>query len=136
MIFYNITNYTIFDHTMQGIILLDYAENVRQVEEEEKTKFLMSLLEQMGVPIDFWDGSIPLSVDQKIKLRTILAKNNASVIDNAEGLKIYVGHNLFGEFYKSTYKLKKDLSQLDPKKQIFTEMTINFWTIFEEKQKE
>jgi len=121
---------------MQGTILLNYNESVKQIEEEEKLSFLRNLLEQMGVPIDdFWTMGTKLSIDQKVKLRTILATYGIQVIDDLDGhMQIYVERELVGEWFKSTYKLKRDLRELDPKKQLYMEMTINFWTIFEEQE--
>ena len=118
---------------MQGIILLSYDENVKQVEEEEKSRFLRSLLEQIGVPIqDFWTTDNTLSTDQRIKLRSILATYNIQVIDNLDGhMQVYVEQELVGEWFKSIYKLKRDLQQLDRKKQLYTELSIKYWTIFE-----
>jgi len=122
---------------MQGTILLNYDENVKQVEEEEKSRFLKNLLEQMGVEVDsFWTTETALSIDQRIKLRSILATYMIQVIDDLDGhMQIYVQDELCGEWFKSTYKLKRDLRQLDPKKQLYMEMTINCWTIFEEQEK-
>ena len=121
---------------MQGTILLNYNENVKRIEEEEKLSFLRNLLEQMGVPVDdFWTISTGLSIDQRIKLRTILTTYGIQVIDDLDGhMQVYVERELVGEWFKSTYKLKRDLRELDPKKQLYMEMTINFWTIFEEQE--
>jgi hypothetical protein len=121
---------------MQGTILLNYNENVKQVEEEEKTRFLRGLLEQMGVPVEeFWTTDTSLSIDQRIKLRNILATYGIQVIDDLDGhMQVYVDKELVGEWFKSTYKLKRDLRELDPKKQLYMEMTINFWTIFEQQE--
>jgi len=122
---------------MQGTILLNYNENVKQVEEEEKSRFLRNLLEQMGVEVDdFWTSETALSIEQRIKLRSILATYGIQVIDDLDGhMQIYVERELVGEWFKSTYKLKRDLRELDPKKQLYMEMTINFWSIFEEQEK-
>jgi hypothetical protein len=122
---------------MQSIILLNYDENTKQVEEEEKIKFLRNLLEQMGVPIDdFWTAGTSLSIDQRVNLRTILATYAIQVIDDLDGhMQVYVERELVGEWFKSTYKLKRDLRELDTKKQLYMEMTVNFWTIFEEQEK-
>lgn len=122
---------------MQGTILLNHNENVKQVEEEEKSRFLRNLLEQMGVPVqDFWTTDTVLSIDQRIKLRSILATYSIQVIDDLDGhMQVYVEKELVGEWFKSTYKLKRDLRQLDPKKQLYMEMIINCWTIFEEQEK-
>ena len=119
---------------MKGTILLNYNENTKQVEEEEKTRFLKTLLEQMGVPItDFWTADTSLSIDQKIKLRGILATYAIQVIDDLDGhMQVYVEGEKVGEWNKSTYKLKRDLRQLDPRKQLYLEMEVDCWTIFEE----
>jgi hypothetical protein len=91
----------------------------------------------MGVPVqDFWTTDTVLSIDQRIKLRSILATYSIQVIDDLDGhMQVYVEKELVGEWFKSTYKLKRDLRQLDPKKQLYMEMIINCWTIFEEQEK-
>lgn len=121
---------------MKGTILLNYGDSTRHVEEEEKMRFLKDVLDQMGVPInDFWNTDEPLSIEQKIKLRAILATYSVQVIDDLDGhLQIYVDDELVGEWNKCTYKLKRDLRQLDPRKQLYLEMTVDFWTIFEDEQ--
>lgn len=118
---------------MQGAILLNYGENIKQVESEEIRKFLHSLLFQIGIPLEgIWDTDDELKIDQKIKLRSLLAKHNIQVIDDMNGhVQVYVDELLVGEWFKCTYTLKRDLSELDRKKQLRMEMHINFWTIFE-----
>lgn len=119
---------------MKGTILLNHNENVKQVEDEEKTRFLKSILEQMGVPIqEFWTSDAPLSVEQKIKLRNILVTYGIQIVDDLDGaMQIYVEKEKVAEWYKSTYKLKKDLRELDPRKQLYLEMEIECWSLFED----
>ncbi len=119
---------------MKATILLNHNENTKQVEDEEKTRFLHGILEQMGVPIgEFWTTDGPLSVDQRIKLRGILAAFGIQVIDDLDGhMQIYVEGELVAEWHKCTYKLKRDLRQLDPRKQLYLEMNISCWSLFEE----
>lgn len=121
---------------MKGTVLLNYDENTKQVEEEEKTRFLKDLLEQMGVPInEFWNVETSLSVNQKIKLRGLLATYQIQVIDDLDGhMQIYVDDQLVGEWNKCTYKLKRDLRQLDPKKRLYLEMQVDYWSLFEESE--
>jgi hypothetical protein len=38
------------------------------------------------------------------------------------------------EWFKSTYKLKPDLGQLDRKKRLYLEMSVNCWSLFEESE--
>lgn len=123
---------------MKGTLLLNYGENTKLVEEEERYRFLHAILEQMGIPIsEFWsDGSL-LSVDQKIKLRNILSTYSVLVIEDLDGhMQIYVDNELVGEWFKCEYKLKKDLRQIDPKKKLYLEMQVNYWSIFEEQESE
>ena len=119
---------------MQGTILLNCNENTRKVEEEEKNRFLRSLLEQMGVPIEeIWEDDLPLSIDQKIKLRTVLSTYSVQIVDDFDGLlQVYVEGEVVGSFHKPTYKLKRDVSEIDPRKQLYIEMTITYSSLFEE----
>lgn len=121
---------------MKGTILLNYDDNTKQVEEEEKTRFLKTLFEQMGVPIsDFWTSDDSLTVNQKIKLRGILTTYGIQVIDDLDGhMQVYVEGEKIGEWNKCTYKLKRDLRQLDPRKQLYLEMEVDCWTIFEDEE--
>lgn len=119
---------------MKSTILLNYNENTHKVEEEEKSRFLKSIIEQIEIPIgDFWIDDTPLSVENRIKLREILTTYNIQVIDDLDGhMKIYVDSELIGEWHKCTYKLKRDISQIDHRKQLYLEMEINCWSLFEE----
>jgi hypothetical protein len=123
---------------MKATILLNHSENTKNVEEEEKTRFLHSILEQMGVPIqEFWTQDGPLSIDQRIKLRGILATYGIQVIDDLDGhMQVYVEGEKVAEWFKCLYKLKRDLRQLDPRKQLYLEMEVNCWSLFEESEQE
>ena len=122
---------------MKQIYLLSADENTAKVEEEEKTKFLRAMLEYMNIPIsEFWTTDDPLTVDQRIKLRSILSSYNVSVIDDLSGeMQIYVEKDLVGNWHKPYYKLKTDLRQIDPRKKYYLEMETDFWTIFEDENK-
>ena len=119
---------------MKATILLNYNENTRQVEEEEKTRYLKDILERMGLPIqEFWTTDNSLSIDQRIKLRDILVTYGIQVIDDLDGnMQIYVEGEKVAEWFKSSYKLKRDLRQVDPRKQLYLEMYVECWSLFEE----
>jgi len=123
---------------MKATILLNHSENTRRVEDEEKTRFLRNILELMGVPIqEFWSSDEPLSVEQRIKLRNILATYSVQVIDDLDGhMQVYVENEKVAEWFKCTYKLKRDLRELDPRKQLYLEMEVNCWSLFEEAEQE
>lgn len=126
---------------MKGTILLNHNENFRIVEDEEKQRFLRDLLSQMGVPIsDFWNDETSLTVDQKIKLRSVLTTFRVQVIDDMDGhMQVYFTDDngeteLVGEWFKCSYKLKKDPSQKDPKRQLYLEMEVSCWSVYEEQE--
>lgn len=116
---------------MKQIILLNVGENTSKIEEEEQYRFLRSVLESSGIPLDFWQEDIP---DQEtiIKLRSVLESFNVIVLhDNESGMKVYVEKDLIAEWKKPYYILKKDLSAIDPKKVLYMEMHIETITIFD-----
>jgi len=121
---------------MKASILLNYDENTHQVEEEEKLRFLQSILEQMGIPIqEFWTHQTTLNIGQRIKLREILSTYGIQVIDDLDGhLQMYVEGDLVAEWFKPTYKIKRDLRERDPRKQMYLEMEVNCWSLFEENE--
>ena len=107
---------------MKGIILLNYNEDTRQVEDEEKARFLRDFLErcfdsspEVAEQIaTIWSIDGPLSAPQKVKLRNILTTYNISVIDDLDGnLKIFLENEPVAEWHKPSYKLKKELQIMD-----------------------
>jgi hypothetical protein len=122
---------------MEATILLDKNEDTRKVEEEEKSKFIRNILGEIGLPVDeFWvNPEKTLDVHEKIKLRQILNAYNIIIIDDLGGeMQIYVDNDLVAEWKKSSYKLKKDLRQINPNKRLYLEMKIDCWSIFEQEQ--
>jgi hypothetical protein len=124
---------------MKGTILLNHYDNTHQVEGEEKSRFLRGLLEQMFENTDvvdqieeIWTDDIILAPAQKVKMRELMTTYNIQVIDDHDGiLKIYVEGELIGQFFKPKYRLRRDLTQVDPKKQLFLEMVVECWSVFE-----
>lgn len=117
---------------MERSILLDKSENVRSVESEEQTRFVMSIVEALEIPFE-WDPEQEFTVLDKIRLRKALGQYNVVIIDDMEGgMKIYLERDLIAEWKKATYILREDLGQLDHKKRLFVEMKCAFSSIFEE----
>lgn len=129
---------------MKGTILLSYNEDTHQVEEEEKARFLRGILlasfENTDVSSqieNIWESESPLSAPQKVKLRGILAIYGIQVIDDFDGhMQIYLENELIAEWYKCTYKLKRDLRALDPRKRVYLEMEVNCWSVFDDKEEQ
>src|SRR5665213_3972902 len=121
---------------MKGTVLLNYNENTHQIEEEEKSRFLRGFLEQCfeNAPevseqiASIWNVDGPLSTPQKVKLRSVLSTYGIQIVDDLDGhLQIYLENEKAAEWYKPTYKLKRDPSQKDRKKQLYLEMCISYW---------
>lgn len=119
---------------MKAKILLNSDANVRQEAEEQKYIFLHGLLSQMGVPVeDFWKDPGSLDIHQRVKLKEILSAYSVEIYDDLDGhMQIFVDKQLVGEFFKSIYKIRRDLRAIDPKKQLFIEMEVSHWSLFEE----
>jgi hypothetical protein len=117
---------------MEYVILLDKYANIREVEAEEQTRFVISIIEALEVPFE-WDSNEPFSVLDKIRLRKVLGQYNISVIDDMEGgVKIYLERDIIAEWKKPLYLLKEDPSQIDHKKKLYIEMKCCFSSMFEE----
>jgi hypothetical protein len=117
---------------MQYSILLDRNENTREVEIQEQARFVKSILEALQIPIE-WNPEEPFSVESKIRFRKELDQFKINIIDDSNGgIKIYVETDLIAEWHKPLFKLKKDSSQIDPRKQIYLEMNVRFSSLFEE----
>jgi hypothetical protein len=125
---------------MKGTILLNHSENTHQVEDEEKSRFLRGLLLQMFEEVpevvakieEIWTDDSPLTIPQKVKMREFMTTYGIQVIDNMDGhMRIIIEGELIGEWLKCKYKLRRDAAQLDPKKQLYLEMEVNCWSVFE-----
>lgn len=125
---------------MKGTILLNHNENTRRVEEEEKFRFLRGLLVQMFEDVaavvaqidEIWTDETNLTIDQKIRMRQFMNTYGLQVIDDGDGnMKVFLESQLIGEWFKSKYKLKQDLAQIDRKKRFYLEMEVNCWSVFD-----
>lgn len=119
---------------MEYVVLLDKSTNIREVEAEEQTRFVISIVEALEVPFE-WDSNESFTILDKLRLRKALAQYNVSVIDDMEGgIKIFLEREQIAEWKKPLYILKEDPSQVDPKKRLYIEMKCSFSSIFEEEQ--
>jgi hypothetical protein len=115
-------------------ILLDKNANLREVEAEEQTKFVISVIEALEVPFE-WNSNESFSLLDKIRLRKILGQYNIAVIDDMNGgVKIFLERDKIAEFYKPAYILKEDYAEIDPRKKLYIEARCSFDSIFDGEQ--
>lgn len=103
-------------------------EDAKQVEEEEKNKFVWSVLEGIGIPIEeAWPDPLVLTLEQKIELRKFLGKYSISVVDIGDGsLEIFVDDDIVARWYKPKYILKKDLTAKYASNKLYFEIIIHY----------
>lgn len=103
--------------------LLNISEDKSDFEQEEKLKFLKSILETLELNVkDFFENN---TIENKIKIKSLLQKNNLKTLDE-EDFIIYFENNEIARMKKPFYKIKKDLSELDRKNQVYIEALIEF----------
>ena len=119
---------------MKSIILLNSNENTSVVEEEEKTRFIRSILASFELPIDdYWDEEGKITIDNKIKLRSLLSTLNIQIIDNSDGeIQVFCDGTVIAKWNKCEYVLRRDLKERDPAKKLYLEMKTDHWSIFED----
>jgi len=119
---------------MRYTILLKRNENTKNIEMQEQSRFIKTILEALEVGIDY-KSEEPLSIEDKVKMRKSLEFYGITIIEIFDGsLKIFAEKELIAEWKKPTYKLKQDFSQVDPKNKLYMEMNIEFWTVFEQNE--
>ena len=115
---------------MKYTLLLNRTDDLKKIEAEEQSRFVRMILEELEVPFEWKDDL--LTVEEKIKLRSLLTTYNISILDEPDGiLKIYAGRDLIGEWKQCEFRLRKDSSKINHQDRLYYEMHCNFSTIFE-----
>lgn len=105
-------------------IILVNREDAHIVEQEEKTKWALSVMEKMG--LDMSDLARNPTMDNLRRMRAILKKNDIDIIDvGGEDLEIYYNNTLIAEWIKPRYILKEDTKERSPKYRFYLEMHLN-----------
>ena len=115
------------------VILVDRHE-AREVEHEEKVKWIHSILERMDLPIDEWWPEDP-SMENLRKMRKPLRKVGIDIIDDAsDGVLIYLNDDLIAEWRQPWYKIVEDPKERDVRYRFYYEMHLRSRCVFEEEQ--
>jgi len=121
---------------MEYTVLLDSSAIVRDIEAEEQTRFVISIVEALEIPFE-WNSNEPFTIFDKVRLRKVLGQYNVAVIDDMEGgVKIFLEREKIAEWKKATYILKEDPLQIDRKKKLYIEMKCSFSSIYENQNAE
>lgn len=99
-------------------------------------QWLRDILIQTGMNLE---GCFPdnneeeLSIENKAKLRSTLNKNDIFLRDDGDGtLQLYLEKTVIAEWKRPKFELHQDLSQIDPKKQLYTVIKLEYWSVFDE----
>jgi hypothetical protein len=122
---------------MKYSVLLDRQANTAQYENEEKSKFIRSILEILNVDLEFWseEEESSLTTDMRIKIRKVLTQYDLKIVELVDGqLDVFFESNLIAQWRKPNYTLKMDHAEVDPRERLYLEMEVNFWSVFEEEE--
>lgn len=115
------------------VILVD-RHKAKDVENEEKAKWLRSILEQINVPLDNWPA-IP-SMDNLRKMRVLLKSLSIDIIDDSdEGLDVYWNDKLIAEWKRPRYVLRENKKERDPQFRFYFEMHLKCRDVFNKEEK-
>jgi hypothetical protein len=114
------------------VILVDRHE-AREVEHEEKVKWLRTVLENVGVPMEDWPDAP--SMENLRKMRKLLQSVDIDILDDSnDGIEVYNGDKLIAEWRRPYYVLREDLTQRNERHRFYLEMHLKCRTVFEEEK--
>ncbi len=112
-------------------IVITTQSQQREVEMQEKAKWVRNILGHMGMPVEEWTEN--LSMQDLRRLRVELKSLDIDIIDDTDnGLEIYYQGNLIAEWRRPFYVLKEDRNQLNPKDRYYLEMHLRCNDAFDE----
>lgn len=110
-------------------VILVNRHEAREIEHEEKVRWLRSILEQIGVPLDDWPETP--SMENLRDMRSLLKKLEIDVInDSDDGLLIYFNNKLVAQWIRPTYKMIEDPNEKDQRYRFYYEMHLNYNSVF------
>lgn len=115
--------------------------SINEAVEEEKLQFMFFVLESMGLELEecFPESLNPkaITVEHRVKLNELLDKYNISIIDHKDKtFDIYLEKDKIASWKKHWVELKKDFSEINPKRRVYVEIHFECWSVFEQKEGE
>jgi hypothetical protein len=124
------------ENVVNRSIYLD-REDAKSVEEEERNLFLKETLSKIGVPLEEVWPDILLTVEQKIKLRSLLGKLDIEIVEDGDrGYEIYHQNTQLAKWNKPKFLLRKDNKAKSLNKKLYFEMITNTWSVFDSEGEE
>lgn len=127
---------------MKYSVITNYdPKSINEAVEEERLQFLVFVLDAMGIDLEgcFPDPLDPkqITVENRTKLSEVLNKFNVSVIDFKDRtFDLYLDKEKIASWGKHWVELKKDFSEIDPKRRIYVNIHLDCWSVFEQLQEE
>ena len=123
--------------------ILANREDVRNIEAELQYEFVAFVLESLGIPPEVLIECFPeggydeFDVIHKKRLREYLKKFDVEIVDDRDGgIKIYLDDDVVAEWKKAKFALRRDAKARTPAKKVYSEIFIDFWTIFDNEEGE
>lgn len=115
----------------QSSVYVDIQDQ-KKIEEELKNEFIWSILvEELQLPLEeVWKEGQELTVEDKIKLRTILAQFSVDVISNGRGAQIFFENNKIAEWFPPFVILQKKASARKTNA-LYYELKLKWWSLYE-----
>lgn len=104
----------------------------REKENEEKSKWIFSILDRLGIPTSDWkiDGADQMMPTLR-KIRRQLQTFDLEIVDNCNcGIDIYFKGQLLAKWERPQYILKEKKQERDPKFRYYLEMHLNIKEYF------
>jgi len=116
------------------VLLVDRHE-ARKIEEEEKAKWIRSVLEKIGVPLDDWPENP--SMANLRKMRDLFRAAGIEIInDNCEGIEIYLNDEMVAYWRRPFYKMVMDPRERDVRYKFYYEMHLQCDSVYDQNQQE
>ena len=112
-------------------------DNCKQVADKLKYLWVKDVLSQTGMNLDNCfpeEDSDDPTIEQRAQLRNNLEENDILIIDKKEFLKIYIQDQLIAEWIYPKFILKKSVGEINPKKKLYVEINLEYWSVFSENQ--
>jgi hypothetical protein len=123
---------------MKYSVITNYdPKSISEAVEEERLQFLVFVLDSMGLDLGgcFPDPLNPknIKVEHREKFSEVLDKFNISVLDYKDKtFDVFLEKDKIASWGKHWVELKKDLSEVDPKRRIYITIHLECWSVFEQ----